>query len=498
MLSRSERPRHVVLKESHLPARELTTTRAPRSITTLAKRQPDGLGERAVVPSSGDSRLTAMVFAFLLGISAGEKYPPLLLVAYLAVIGMVAIAGGDIIRRRFEPSKERVLLGAFVAWALLSGAVLAQPLGNYATFAERLLQSFVVLNVVASLTSRQRTALPALQAIVLVAIASSAYGLLTGEFGSALQGALIRGRKVGVRAEGLFSNPNTLAVFNTWALGGIALWYRRVSTLRARTLLLVSVPLLLAGVVLSASRKGVVLPILLLASWLYLCHEKTRKQRMQAHAILIAGAAILSLSSQRLIEDTYAGKRLSSAMDQEDRDPSTATRLEQYEIGIDHLIESPLFGIGLGQWGVHSPLVYAHSEYVEIAGTTGVPGALLYFTCHFVAARRTLGIYRTTRSAWRKHEAGLHLALLLNLAVAGLAQVLFTGFPFWVLVGAVWGFNESGGERNTTSGKRDAAAPGADTRESRAEPARSLRAREMGSGGEVSSNAKSGEKWMRL
>lgn len=407
---------------------------------------------RGILPPGGDSRLTAMVFVFLLGISAGEKYPPLLLVAYLAVIGMVTKAGGDIIRRRFEPSKERILLGAFVAWALLTGAVLAQPLGHYATFAERLLQSFVVLNVVASLTSREHTALSTMRAIVLVALASSVYGVVSGEFQNALQGASIRGRNVGVRAEGLFSNPNTLAVFNTWALGGIALWYRRVSTLRARTLLLLIVPLLLAGVVLSASRKGVVLPVLFLVAWLYLCHGRTKRQRMQALVILVASTAVLSLSSQRLLEGTYAGVRLSEAVDPNDKDPSTTARLEQYKKGIDHLISDPLFGIGLGQWAVHSFLAYAHAEYVEIAGTTGVPGALLYFTCHVVAARRTLRIYRTTRSAWRKHEAGLHLALLLNLAVAGLAQVLFTGFPFWVLVGAVWGFNEGGGDPSTTPG----------------------------------------------
>lgn len=70
------------------------------------------------------------------------------------------------------------------------------------------------------------------------------------------------------------------------------------------------------------------------------------------------------------------------------RDYSTAYRLSMYRSGLSMLRDFPLFGIGLGGFQsaypayqeqlVHGVVEYAHNDWLELAVSVGLPGAMLY------------------------------------------------------------------------------------------------------------------------
>ena len=70
-------------------------------------------------------------------------------------------------------------------------------------------------------------------------------------------------------------------------------------------------------------------------------------------------------------------------------DRSTQVRFDLVFIGLRIFAENPIFGCGLGQFGVASETgYYAHNEIAEILSTTGLPGFLIYFSVYVMVWRR--------------------------------------------------------------------------------------------------------------
>lgn len=98
----------------------------------------------------------------------------------------------------------------------------------------------------------------------------------------------------------------------------------------------------------------------------------------------------------------------------------------------------------------------AHSEYIEVAATTGLVGAGLLFAPFLLVVRRLRYVRRSRVGRGPHHLAGFCLALLVTVAVAGFGQVLFSSLAFWSFMPAVWGL-AFGAERAAKTDRRIAA-----------------------------------------
>lgn len=197
--------------------------------------------------------------------------------------------------------------------------------------------------------------------------------------------------------------------------------------------------LALFGVVLSASRSAFVASSLLVALWAPLCLLGSARQKIAA----LLGAVIVLYAGQwvfqAIVQNTYMGTRFTQAVNLEDG--STVSRLEFVGIGGQLFLENPIFGCGIGQFGVASGTgYYAHNEVVEIAATTGLPGLILYYSAFILAWKRLSGSLRFLDDSYLKYRVNsARLAMITLLLSGALSRPNFLTQNTMFLLGVVVG-----------------------------------------------------------
>jgi len=169
------------------------------------------------------------------------------------------------------------------------------------------------------------------------------------------------------------------------------------------------------GVVLSASRGAFAVLIATAILWPTLCLVGGSRFKMKA----VLGALVVFILAywtfQFVIQDTYMGTRFVRSTHMEDR--STRVRFDLVFIGLRIFAENPIFGCGLGQFGIASETgYYAHNEVAEILSTTGLPGFLIYFSVYVLAWRRPARSLEgpcDSRFAYRVNMARMILLIML-------------------------------------------------------------------------------------
>lgn len=99
------------------------------------------------------------------------------------------------------------------------------------------------------------------------------------------------------------------------------------------------------------------------------------------------------------------------------------TRSELFKSAIDYWKQSPIIGIGFGQYQIWSPVkLYSHSVYAEILSCTGLLGGLLFFGIMF---KYTIQLIKCNLFCLKsqKYDFRMALAMILIEWILGIGQI---------------------------------------------------------------------------
>lgn len=190
-------------------------------------------------------------------------------------------------------------------------------------------------------------------------------------------------------------NPNGLGM--SFAAGIWAVLYRQYEK---------KYPLILSGtlvalfgycIMLTASRKALIAAGIIIFLWLLLCLLPSLKERGGIKAILVFLTMLfLVITIGRAFLRVYAGSTIAIRMNSMLNEASESSRADMYRAGYEMLKGNPLFGIGF-QGFKYNYQFYSHATLVEVPVSSGIIGALLYFTAYFLSIGKTIILCRNTR-----------------------------------------------------------------------------------------------------
>lgn len=381
-----------------------------------------------------------LLSGFLFSTIAAEKLGVRLLWAgYGFAAGLALMVMARHGRGRLLWPPELRFLWVFAAWALTTGLFLTSDLGQYVQTIQRLVQIVLVVSVVACYCASVRSPIPALGAILLLGLLLVGYGILTGDFELASEVSRRGTRVSGHRAASLTSNANALGLACTWSLGTLAIVWGTKPARGVRFFLLFLIPPLLAGVVYSGSRKAVVLVFVFAAAYLWFCYRRFVLRRFGALVGALALLLIVGVFARYALRDTLVAQRFSLAAAGEDE--SAGMRILLYREALRVLVEHPLAGVGMGEFATVTEIgLYSHSEYLEIATSTGLIGAGLYFSLYVLLWRRLSRGRKASAEPGLGYLVGATQALFVVFMVGNLAMVVYNSFTAMVMFGGLLGF----------------------------------------------------------
>lgn len=348
--------------------------------------------------------LWAAYYLAIYSIGQNEYYVQKVIWMGAALVGVASLP--TLFRNRgwIEWPREGLLLLGFSLWAM-AGFFFAP---NRDLFANYLRQIFELALIVLFVS-------------VILKYSGSTRWFFLAFLGVALYSLFSRNEVPGMeqlQMKGRIASANTLG-FNCFMglLGALALW-GETDKWWGRTALAAGGLLAVYGVVLSASRGAFIASILLVLLWIPLCLVVGSRYKFAAFAgavlVLYAG----QMAYRQIVQETYLGKRFTQASHLEDN--SSQTRLDLAYMGWRLFKENPILGCGVGQFGVATGRgLNAHSEVVEIAATTGVPGLILYYSAFIMAWKRLSRGFRWLADPRARYRANVARIALLTLSISG-------------------------------------------------------------------------------
>jgi O-antigen ligase len=177
-----------------------------------------------------------------------------------------------------------------------------------------------------------------------------------------------------LRVTAFFPDPHTLSLYLGLALPSVFVWQHIKKTLLAR----VALALVVAAILLTFSRGAYA--ALLVTSVVALGILLAKNYRQYGSYCLI-GMLVLS----GVVFATPVGPRILSSTSSEDG--SRTERLRLLQEAIEHSLERPLLGVGVGNYPLlvkpdarEREPIYVHNLYLDIVVETGFVGLLLFLS----------------------------------------------------------------------------------------------------------------------
>jgi O-antigen ligase len=344
-------------------------------------------------------------------------------------------------RKQFRVCPEVILFGSWVVWALvplLAGN--AYPQLFWSAWSTVVL-TWVAFLILAQSTETHRILSINLIAFLVAAVIVGMYSVVTGEFR--------RAELEGGRVEGMALNSNTFGF--RMLLATIALAYLWVLPMRTRKLakIIIIVGMVLSGLatIASGSRKALLGLVAFYILWVFFCYRKemVRRPSMLLGVLLslgIGGVALVytvqeSVVGQRL-EQTYKG--LTGQYSRE----SGMERVVVYKKAFVVLGEHPFVGVGLASFRIYAgSKIGCHSDLMDVATTTGVPGLILY-SCIFVIMWWRAGrVAKYSDDPLAVRIAQLFQATLIVMVLEGLGRYNYSSKEYWVVMGSFIGYTHA-------------------------------------------------------
>jgi O-antigen ligase len=381
----------------------------------------DVTGTRAARPGSGVwLRLFEVTLALLIaGFLLTDVYPWLPPFNRLlgGVLALLAISSW--LRRRGRIPAEVALFGAFVAWGVLTGFLFSPNQSPVLAYGKLLAQELVLAFALTEYVRESGTPTFPFFLLLVAPLCMYWYARANGQL--VIAQAASRGDSW--RLTSFTANPNYAGFLCLYGLFGVAyfLWNRKKQGLVFWPLLVL--PFIATTLVLSGSRKSLVSVGVFALMWALLAYGRAKISRMRSVLLLLVIAAALYVAGRFVVENARVGERFRQAS----RDPYLSTgRYNLYQEGWTMFLQSPVQGVGLGNFGTRSSLAaYAHSDFMEVLATTGFVGFVLYLSIYLVLWLRLRRILKRRKDATSRYRAGLCQAMIITLLVLGLGAPNF-------------------------------------------------------------------------
>ena len=190
---------------------------------------------------------------------------------------------------------------------------------------------------------------------------------------------------------GVMSNPNAYAYALLLSVISIMYFWRNTISWKMRPLLISLIAIFAFGILMSGSRKAFIGLTVLILMWLWICYRKDILRRRSILLLFIFSIFALSIFVYYMLNSTYMGQRFREDFVENSitERPDDYKRVVYYEEGVQMIKEEPLFGVGLGNFAVRSVYgKYSHSDFIEVASSTGIIGFILYFSVYCLLWRR--------------------------------------------------------------------------------------------------------------
>lgn len=344
-------------------------------------------------------------------------------------------------RTQFRPCAELLLYGTWAMWCLAPlVAGLAYPIVFWETWFT-VLQIWVLLLILSMSTDSRRVLSINLTAFVVAAIIVGGYSVLTGEYAQA--GAE---RK---RVAGIALNSNAFAY--RMLLGTIALAYLWMVQSRFRLMtkgLLIAIMAFFAmGVLVSGSRKAILGLALFYLLWVWFCYRKEMLHRPGMLLVIVLGLSLGGLAFGMVLRGSVGERRLLAtykALSGQSTKEGGEERILLYKEAMAMVAEHPFVGVGLQGFTVRSSRhLMTHSELMEVATASGVPGVLIYFGITVALWLRTSRILRRTDDPLVAKIVRLIRASIVVLLLVALGRDNYISKDYWVVVASFIGYTHA-------------------------------------------------------
>jgi putative inorganic carbon (hco3(-)) transporter len=314
-----------------------------------------------------------------------------------------------------KPSREMTIAGILLVWTLLGMPFSQWPGGSLALFLDLYIKALAVFwmmgNLVDTLPRLRGMALTlTLLTVALALVGISNYA--TGVFGPT------QDRRIVGYDAGLTRNPNDLALMLNLVLPmAIALLLSSAGTL-VRLALGCAVALQAVAVILTFSRAG----FLTLATTLGLYGMRLMRRPGRGLVFVALGGILLALP---FMPSGYLDRLLTLSAIDADPTGSAQARWEGTRAALEHAVEHPILGAGLGMnilvlnESVGATWRAVHNTYLEYAVDLGLPGLTLFVLLLY-------GCWKNARATRR--QAGPELGQLaegIEISLVGFAVAAF-------------------------------------------------------------------------
>jgi len=284
------------------------------------------------------------------------------------------------LNRRFTIGKlplEVQLLTLFWLWSLL-GIVFVVDLDAFVRYSRQILQFILIVSLLSFIIGQAGSVKPIYFAFVVV--------------GGGLPVLRTLGLETGFTIESLQSvdrveEANALGFQSVLGLIGVLGLLPETRSWLLRSALVTASLFAVYGVVLSGSRGAFVTFFLVLVIWPLFCFRNLFRFGWTAAVFVLILAALGYGLYEFVLQNSNLGRRFQDLQGFEDR--STQTRWHLFLMGFKLAYDSGGIGSGLGQFGIASETgLYAHNEFAELLGTTGIVGVVLYYLAYLQSWKR--------------------------------------------------------------------------------------------------------------
>ena len=227
-------------------------------------------------------------------------------------------------------------------------------------------------------------------------------------------------------------NANTIGMVSGISCTLAIYFYKFDKKLKKKYLMLILAILFMFVILLTASRKSLILPIVVYAIFKLVDGNNKRLILNIIVIFMISAIAVWAVLNIPILYDMI-GYRVDGMMngfigEEEDMDESTHTRMQLIELGMMYFPERPWFGYGICNFRAlyesYFPgrnALYAHNNYIELLVDLGVVGLVLYYIFYLYL------IVKLYEFAKKYHDslALLFFAIIITLVVIQYGFVAF-------------------------------------------------------------------------
>jgi putative inorganic carbon (HCO3(-)) transporter len=347
--------------------------------------------------------LATFLFSLLLYLRPHEVYPGIFGVIPLAkIVSLVAIAAyflsklraGDAIS--IWPIELKMIL-FLVFLALIFVPFAANPGASIETLNDPFLKVVVIFFLMINLLDSRKRLRLLMMGVVLCGIPLGLHAIksyLSGEFA-------LRGMRIAGMGQGLFGNPNDLAICLNMLLP-LAVVLGMTSRGIRRLIFLGGALVMFAGIIFTYSRGGF---LGIIATFLFMLWKLSKRKRIRTMVLVVVSVAALL----PVLPGSYSQRILTIFESDSDSTGSSHARKELLIQTVTLAMKRPIIGVGMGNLPIYSNHgMVAHNSYAEIAAELGIFGLLAYLIVILAPFRSLARLEKEVKARADERESITH------------------------------------------------------------------------------------------